>query len=88
MCSPSKSDRPTSGGPVVLRGRGTNPGAATAQAAAEADVYKRQAHVFAWGGGRYGQIGHGRKEAMQFRPLRVETHVSMISATAYDVVTG
>jgi alpha-tubulin suppressor-like RCC1 family protein len=46
------------------------------------------AHVFAWGGGRYGQIGHGRKEAMQFRPLRVETHVSMISATAYDVVTG
>ena len=42
--------------------------------------------VYAWGQGGSGQIGNG-KSANQLTPLKVETGVSLISATAQDVVT-
>ena len=42
--------------------------------------------VYAWGQGGSGQIGNG-KSANQLTPVEVETGVSLISATAQDVVT-
>jgi len=42
--------------------------------------------VYAWGQGGSGQIGNG-KSANQLTPEEVETGVSLISATAQDVVT-
>jgi alpha-tubulin suppressor-like RCC1 family protein len=42
--------------------------------------------VYAWGQRGSGQIGNG-KPTNQLTPVEVETGVSLISATAQDVVT-
>ena len=43
--------------------------------------------VYSWGGGGSGQIGNGGT-GMELQPVQVETGVSLISATANDVVTS
>ena len=44
--------------------------------------------LYSWGGGSRGQLGNGTTTTTQLTPVQVESGISLISATAQDVVTG